>query len=130
MGLFDGIANGARGVARWIAESSEDVPFESMHKALSEKGLAQPTDETPRALFHDPYAAMDWGGWRQRPSALTYDALRSMSVQNTVIAAVLNLRTNQVAQFARPQQGTYDKGYRVVLRDRRDNARSMSPERS
>lgn len=127
MGLFDDIAKSARGVARWIGESTEDVPFESMHKALSETGLAQPTEEHPRALFHDPYSIMDWGGWRQRPSSLTYDALRQMSVQNTVIAAVINLRTNQVAQFARPQQGTYDKGYRIVLRDRRDNARSMTP---
>lgn len=126
MGLLDDIASTGRQLVRWMGTSDEDVPFDEMMKALGETGLAEPTDEKPRALFHDPYSVMDWGGWRQRPSALTYEALRQMSVQNTVIAAIIQLRTNQVAQFARPQQGSYDKGYRIVLRDRRDNSKSMT----
>jgi hypothetical protein len=128
MGLLDNIASTAGQLRNWVGESDEDVPFDEMHKALSETGLAQPTEEKPRALFHDPYSVMDWGGWRQRPSSLTYEALRQMSVQNTVIAAIIQLRTNQIAQFARPQQGVYDKGYRVVLRDRRDNTKQMTDE--
>jgi phage portal protein BeeE len=128
MGLLDDIASTGRQLVSWVGTSDEDVPFESMHKALTEGGLAQPTEEKPRALFHDPYSVMDWGGWRQRPSSLTYESLRQMSVQNTVIAAIITLRTNQLAQFARPQQGVYDKGYRIVLRDRRDNAKSMTTQ--
>lgn len=97
-----------------------------MQEALIKAGIAEPTEEKPRALFHDPYSIMDWGGWRQRPSAITYDTLRQMSVTNTVIAAIIQTRVNQIAQFARPQQGPYDKGYRIILRDRRDKNRSMS----
>ncbi len=129
MGFYDDlVARGGNQLRNWLGDSEDDVPFDEMHKALSGGGLAQPTDEKPRALFHDPYSVMDWGGWRQRPSSLTYESLRQMAAQNTVIAAIIQLRTNQLAQFARPQQGTYDKGYRIILRDRRDNSKSMSAE--
>jgi len=107
-------------------ENDEDISFEQMQEALSQTGLADPTEEKPRALFHDPYSVMDWGGWRERPSILTYETLRQMAQKNTVIAACVQVRVNQVAQFARPQQGRYDKGYKIVLRDRRDKRRSMS----
>ncbi len=148
MGFFDDIREagraGARAAAlRWVRESDDDVSFEQMQGALAKsdllpaKGgpgggdgggspLMQPSLESPRAMFHDPYSVTDWGGWRQRPSAMTYETLRTMATQNTVIGAIINLRVNQVAQFARPQQGRYDKGYRIMLRDRRDQSRSMT----
>lgn len=110
----------------WVRGSDDDVTPGMMSDALSKAGLAQPTLEKPRAMFHDPYSVMDWGGWRQRPSALTYETLRQMSVSNTVIAAIIQLRTNQLAAFCRPQQGRYDKGYRVQMRDRRDRNKGMS----
>ncbi|MCZ6871663.1 MAG: phage portal protein [Gammaproteobacteria bacterium] len=126
MGLLSDIAKTARELVSWEDTSQEDVPFDEMQKALAATGLAEPTEEKPRALFHDPYSTMDWGGWRQRPSNLTYESLRMMSVQNTVIAAIIQLRTNQMAAFSRPQQGVYDKGYRIIKRDRRDNAVRMT----
>lgn len=126
MSLVGQIGSSVRRVAQWALTSEEDVPFDEMQKALTATGLAQPTEEKPRALFHDPYTVQDWGGWRQRPSAMTYETLRMMSLQNTVIAAIINLRTNQLSHFSRPQQGVYDKGYRIILRDRRDNQKKMS----
>ena len=112
----------------WLMGSDDDVSPEMFSKALSAKGvnIAQPVESNPRAMFHDPYSVMDWGGWRQRPSALTYDTLRQMSISNTVIAAIIKLRTDQVSAFCKPQQGQYDRGYRVILRDRRDKKRGMS----
>lgn len=89
-------------------------------------GMGEPTEELPRALFHDPYGIVDWAGWRERPGQMAYETLRAMSYKNTVIAAVLGLRINQVAEFCRPQQGKYDRGYKIMLRDRRDQKRSMT----
>lgn len=132
MGVFDDIRELAgAGVARlndWVARSDDDVTPGQMNEALAKAGMAvpQPTEEKPRAMFHDPYSVMDWGGWRQRPSALTYETLRQMSVSNTVIAAIINLRVHQVSAFCRPQQGRYDKGYRILLRDRRDKEAGMT----
>jgi hypothetical protein len=110
----------------WLGDV-DNVPFDSLAESLSKAGLAEPTEEQPRALFHDPYSVMDWGGWRQRPSALTYDTLRQMASANTLIAAIIQLRVDQLAQFAVPQQGDYDRGYRVILRDRRDKKKGMTP---
>lgn len=115
--------------AQWMAETDDDVTPEQMNDALEQVGMGMPeaTEEKPRAMFHDPYSVMDWGGWRQRPSSLTYETLRQMSVSNTVVASILNLRTHQVSAFCRPQQGKYDKGYRIIQRDRRDKRKAMSP---
>jgi hypothetical protein len=121
-----------------IGGADDDVSPDEMGAALERIGVgvgapgsamqvAQPTAEKPRAMFHDPYSVMDWGGWRQRPSSLTYETLRQMSVSNTVIAAIINLRVNQVAAFCTPQQQRFDRGYRVILRDRRDKKKGMSP---
>lgn len=127
MGLFDDIRKGAtRALSDWARRSDEDVPPDDMIKALQSAGLAEPTDEKPKAMFFDPYAINDWGGWRQRPSVLTYEALRHMAQTCAPLAAIIQLRTNQMSQFARPQQGKYDKGYRVILRDRRDRNRTMT----
>jgi phage portal protein BeeE len=131
MGLIDdareGLARFTDGAALAL-RGDPDVTREQMQKAMVQSGLAQPTEETPRGLFHDPYSVQDWGGWRERPSVLTYETLRQMSVKNTVVAAVIQTRVNQVAAFCRPQQGKYDRGYKVILRDRRDTKRQMSPE--
>jgi phage portal protein BeeE len=121
------------------ARYGEDVPYEDMLKAVqgsdpsTQKNLVstqmpQATDEMPRALFHDPYSIMDWGGWRERPSAVTYESLRQMAVKNTAVAAIINLRSNQISQFTRPQQNRYDRGFKIVLRDRRDKKRSMTDQ--
>lgn len=130
MSLIDDLMEGIRaGGARLLKSFGDerDISFGEMHEALSKAGLADPTDEKPRALFHDPYSVYDWGGWREKPSALTYETLRQMSMKNTVIAAIIQVRVNQIAQFARPQQSRYDKGFRIMLRDRRDRRRAMTP---
>lgn len=134
MGIGDQLLKAFRAGAQAFGEGEdgsvpdEDVSPEELHKAMVAQGLAEPTEEKPRGLFHDPYAVLDWGGWRERPSSLTYDTLREMSIKMTPIAAIILLRVNQLSQFARPQQGRYDRGFRVGLRDRRDSKRTMSPE--
>lgn len=113
---------------KWALGSGDDVSVGDMTDALEKAGMsvAQPTEEKPRAMFHDPYSVMDWGGWRQRPSSLTYETMRQMSEAVSPIAAILQLRQDQLAAFARPQQGRYDRGYRVTMRDRRDARKGMS----
>jgi hypothetical protein len=140
MGILDDLRAGLGSTLSRIGttlggDDLDDVPADAMRKALAERGIApdgdggmpQPTDEKPRGLFHDPYSVIDWGGWRERPSSLTYETLRQMTAKNTVIAALITLRANQIAQFSRPQQGKYDRGYRIIKRDRRDRWKSMTP---
>lgn len=132
MGILDTLAKAAGDAVNAYREASGDtadsdeIGPDQMADLMRRAGLAEPTEEKPRALFHDPYSVMDWGGWREKPNALTYDTLRAMSQKNTAISAIIQTRVNQVAAFGKPQQGRYDRGFRVVLRDRRDLKRSMS----
>lgn len=131
MGLIDDLRGAASGVLQRLAVRPDpDVSGDEMGGLLRKAGLGFPeaTEEKPRGLYHDPYQVIDWGGWRERPSALTYETLRAMASKNTVIAAIITLRCNQVGQFCRPQQGKYDRGFRVIKRDRRDRWKTMSPE--
>lgn len=137
MGIFDDIRSGLGGaIARFgdTLANGSDVEIEKMRKAMQDAGLAatgpdlpEATEEKPRAMYHDPYSLTDWGGWRERPSNLTYETLRAMGVSNTVIAAILSLRADQVGQFTRPQQGRFDRGFKIVKRDRRSRKQSLTP---
>lgn len=127
MGLVDELRAAASGILGRMATGG-DVRPEQMNELLAKAGLGFPeaTQEKPRGLYHDPYQVIDWGGWRERPSALTYETLRMMAMRNTVITSIISLRTNQVSQFCRPQQGKYDRGFRVIKRDRRDRWKTMT----
>lgn len=46
-----------------------------------------------------------------------YDVLRTMA-RTPVVAAIVNTRTNQVAEFATPQADPYSLGFTIRLRDR------------
>jgi len=129
MGLLDDIRTAAGGALSRFT-GGPDVPAEDMRELLAKAGLGFPeaTEEKPRGLYHDPYQVIDWGGWRERPSALTYETLRQMAYKNTVIAAIISLRANQIGQFCRPQQGKYDRGFRIIKRDRRDRRKTMTTE--
>ena len=141
MGVLDGLAKAVgQGVRAYkdATDDDEDVSDEDMQGALenaglgaeqgppptnplmeaSQAGLAEPTDEKPRGLFHDPYSVMDWGGWREKPSQHTYETLRQMAQKNTAVAAIIQVRTSQIGQHAKPQQDRYDKGFKIQLRFR------------
>lgn len=139
MGLLDDISGAMQGLvgavggrlsslAEGATPTANDMRDMLVKAGFVDPTLAEPTDEKPRAMFHDPYAIADWGGWRERPSALTYETLRQLSMRAPVVSSIINLRTHQVAQFAMPQQGRYDRGYRIILRDRRDKRKGMTEE--
>ena len=84
---------------------------------------AMPVD--PRGLTIDPFTALDQMGFRERPSAITYQTLNQMGRRTPPIAAILLTRINQIAAFAKPQVDEHSVGYRIVLRD---GKASMTPE--
>lgn len=74
--------------------------------------------EQPKSWLTDPYALMETigMGYRNAPSVLTFDTLRMTSERNTVIAAIILTRVNQVAAFCRPQENKYSVGFKIRLR--------------
>ena len=53
-------------------------------------------------------------------NGLDFKTLRTMS-RIPLISAIINTRINQVAEFCIPQQTPYSLGYRIVLRDQKDD---------
>lgn len=70
------------------------------------------------SIVEDPMAIIQSLGYKDKPSSLTYEVLRKMSVRNSVVASIIQTRVNQVSTFSRPARYTKDGvGYEITLRD-------------
>lgn len=73
---------------------------------------------TPLSIVEDPMAIIQSLGYKDKPSSLSYEVLRKMSVRNSVVAAIIQTRVNQVSTFSQPARYTRDGvGYEIKLRD-------------
>jgi hypothetical protein len=76
-----------------------------------------PPVDDPKGLLYDPFALIDQLGYRDRPSALTYNTLREMAKRVPTYTAILQTRVNQVSSFGHRQKDRRDPGFSVELRD-------------
>jgi len=74
--------------------------------------------QEPIATYSDPLALLDASGYKDKPYSLSYDILRKMAAKNSVIAAIILTRTNQVSNFTKPARFSEDGyGFEIKLRD-------------
>lgn len=79
------------------------------------KGLPS---EDLKAYYENPIRLASAMNYKDKPSSLSYNILYQMSVKNSVIAAVINTRVNQVSTFTKPKRFSTDGiGFEVRLRD-------------
>ena len=79
------------------------------------KGL--PTQEV-HAYLENPLRMAQAMNFKEKPSSLSFNILYQMSVKNSVIAAVINTRINQVSTFTKPKRFSTDGiGFEIRLRD-------------
>ena len=71
----------------------------------------------PRSLQLDPFALVAAMGYKDRKFSLSYDVLKRISRQLTVIAAILQRRINQVAAFSAPFRVTKSLGFEIKHKD-------------
>lgn len=79
--------------------------------------LPTEADEDPRALYWDPFAVVEQLGYKDKPTAMTYNTLRTIVWRVPIIRAIIQTRINQVSAFAVPQKNRFDPGFRIKLRD-------------
>lgn len=79
----------------------------------------------PKGLLYDPFTALDQMGFREKPSATTFQTLKHMALRTPPIAAILQTRCNQIAAFGRPQTDDYSLGFKIAMRDPKA---AMTPE--
>lgn len=74
--------------------------------------------EDLKAYYENPIRMASAMNYKEKPSSLSYNILYQMSVKNSVIAAVINTRVNQVSTFTKPKRFSTDGiGFEVRLRD-------------
>lgn len=91
------------------------------------KSFAAPPQQEAKSFFVDPYQMINSVGlgYQQTPSQLTFQTLRRTSEKNSVLAAIILTRVNQVAAFARIQENKYSTGFLIRPRGR-DKRRLLS----
>lgn len=79
--------------------------------------IPEKATDDPKTLFWDPFAIVEQLGYKDRPSSLTYNTLKSMVYKMPIIYAIIQTRINQVASFSNVQHDRYQLGFRIKLRD-------------
>lgn len=75
-----------------------------------------------KAYKFDPLALLDVIEFKDRPSSLSFDFLKRMANRDSVVAAVINTRLNQVSRFCYPSRTREDKiGFKVRRKDPKEN---------
>ncbi len=97
---------------------ARNVAHENAERVANQEYL--PTSD-PRALYIDPYAIVQQLGFRERPSALTYQLQELMVWRTEVVHAIVQVRTHQMARFASPSREPHEWGYRIKMRNPDDH---------
>lgn len=142
MGLFDTLrdAAGAASVAALdvFAKAQDDsddgdggqpTADTPANAASHPSSISEPVDD-PKALFWDPFAVIDALGYKDKPSSISYATLQAMIFRMPILQAIVKTRTDQLANFAMPQEDKFQTGFRVQLRDRKAKPTKASEKMS
>lgn len=72
---------------------------------------------SPKSWFHDPLSLQYSLGYKDRRFSLTYDTLKRIAGQLSIISAIINTRAAQVSSFAQPYRWTKSLGYTIKHKD-------------
>ena len=96
---------------------------EAVEKALaSDKGNMNKKgeDQQHKAWMSNPYDYVSSQGlWRERPSRIVWETLRSISYRNPIISGIISTRVAMIAAFSQPARlreasGNPPLGYRII----------------
>lgn len=71
----------------------------------------------PQTWFHDPLSLQYSIGYKDRRFSITYDTLKRISGQLSIISAIVNTRCSQVAAFSQPYRWTKSLGFTIRHKD-------------
>lgn len=72
---------------------------------------------SPRVYFHDPMTLLSATGYRDRRFSLSYDVMRRVSYQLSLIGAIILTRANQVASFSKPYRENKQIGFQIRFKN-------------
>ena len=110
-------------LGHWLAPRTDiDASLDAIARTALAKGWQTELPQGPpvhpvRSLQLDPFSLVAAMGYKDRRYSLSYDVLRRISRQLTVIAAILQRRVSQVAAFSAPYRLTKSLGYEIKHKD-------------
>jgi len=70
-----------------------------------------------KSIYMDPSYNISTQGYRDKTARISFTMLKHMGYKDSIIAAILQTRQNQVASFAKVANDAYDKGFRIVVKE-------------
>jgi len=102
--------------------AAEELKKAKGQEVSGSKLLPAQTDG-PQTFFVNPYDfTSQYGLWRERRSALTWDTLRVMAEKNPIVSAIINTRIRQISSFSAPVSeqettGNDQLGFKIAHKD-------------
>ena len=98
------------------------VPFPSLASKQGRDGM--------QSVFLDDFQLNSKGDYWERPSPLSFDSLRAMTLQTPVLNAVIMTRTRQVQRFCRiSETDTHLPGFEIRHNDRKHQLTTAEQEK-
>jgi len=101
-----------------VRRLNEDEQKEFIEKAVNEEleksGIAK---SGIKSTFIDPFNMLDFLGSRSKPSRVTWQILRRMALTCKPVAAIIQVRQNQIAAFTQVPRKPGEIGFRITTKD-------------
>lgn len=129
MGFFDALSNISKSLSRSPVSSTDYTNYEPLGDPLynpMSNGMQEAVDHIEKstrsrdsiALVADPQSLGSGMGYKERPSTINFETLQRVSIRNSVVAAVIVTRVNQVSSFSSPARFSKDGvGFEISLKD-------------
>lgn len=97
----------------------EETALDNVEKArkINKEKSEDEEDFYGKAITEEPNYQIASQGYKEKPHRLQDAYLKQMSLKNSVVAAVIQTRQNQVASHSTLVKSKHLKGYRIVLKD-------------
>jgi hypothetical protein len=92
------------------------VVAQEVRKAWKQLPNTDPS-RSPKSWFHDPLSLQYSLGYKDRRFSLTYETLKRIAGQLSIISSIINTRAAQVAAFAQPYRWTKSLGFVIKHKD-------------
>lgn len=103
-------------VSRW-RDATANIPLLVREDIQKGKYKPQPPTGGFRSYFDDPLAIQYSMGYKDRKYSLTYDVLKQVVQNLSLLSSIINTRVNQISSFAVPFRISKSLGYVVKHKD-------------
>lgn len=96
-----------------VVTRQDPMALQKAWRTMSPEG----PNKGPKSVFFDPLSLQYAMGYKDRRYSLTYDTLKRIANQLSIVASIINTRIAQIAAFSMPYRTTKSLGFLVKHKD-------------